>query len=222
MIRAWALVAVAALAPDVARRAGEAPPEEGLAPETPMDWLPVPFYAGALFLCVVMLVRGRKRPERRPVWVLTACLLAWLLWRELPWDERILNDANTFSWAKYLGDPAVPLWARIVFGGGSIAAVALLLLCLIVRAKAVGRILAEKVRSASGWLLAGGMALLAVAQACDKYHSVDKRLGTDLAALKEAGWLGYVEESLELLGPVLLAMACVMAVLEEPPAPKDE
>lgn len=210
-----ALVAVAVLAPGMAKRAGEAPAGEGLAPETPMDWLPLPFVGLALVLCVVMLVRTRGRADRRPAWVLMTFLLAWLAWRELPWDEYILNDANTFSWAKYLDDPEVPLLVRIVFGGGSMAAAVLMIVYVCRRARAVGRLLREKLRMSSGWLVAAGLGLLAAAQVCDKYSSIDKRLGTDLAALKEAGWLGYVEESLELLGPVLLVMACIMGMIEE-------
>ncbi len=209
------LVVVAVLGPETAWRAGRAPEGEGIAPETPMDWLSVPCYGVALVLCAVMLVWTRGRPDRRPIWVLMAFLLAWLLWRELPWDERILNDANTFSWAKYLNDPEVPLSARIVLGGGSMAAVALMVVYVCRRARAIGRLLVEKARSASGWLVAAGLGLLVVAQLCDKYRSIDKRLGTNLAALKEAGWLGYIEESLEFLGPLLLAMACIMGMLEE-------
>jgi len=211
-----ALVATAVLWPQVARRAGETDPAEGLAPETPMDWLAVVPYAAALVLSAVALVRRRSRAERRPLWVLLTFVLAWLLWRELPWDERLLHDANTFSWVKYLGSPDVPVWAQVVLGGGSMLVTLLLLVYLVRHIRPVGRLLAEKARSASGWVFALGTALLAAAQALDKYATVDKHLGTDLAAWKATGWLGYAEESLEFLGPLLLLSACVLAMLEEP------
>ncbi len=210
-----ALVAVAVLWPEAACRAGRSP-TRGKAPETPMDWLSIPPYAAALVVCGWRLVRGRGGPARRPLWVLLAVVLAWLLWRELPFDERLLNDANTFSWAKYLGDAGVPVWARVVLGGGSMLLTALLVVYVVRHGRSVGRLLAEKVRSASGWVFAMGLALLAAAQAFDKYGTLDRHLGTDLAAWKASGWLGYAEESLELVGPVGLLVACVLAVLEEP------
>jgi len=209
-----ALVAAAVLWPDAARRAGVSPPE-GVAPETPMDWLAVIPYAAALLLCAGMLVRLRDRPRRRPLWALLAFVVAWLLWRELPFDERLLNDANTFSWAKYLGSPDVPVWTQVVLGGGSMLVTVLLAVYVARHMRDLGRLLAEKVRSASGWVFALGVGLLAAAQALDKYATFDKHFGTDLAAWKAAGWLGYAEESLECLGPVLLLVACVLAVLEE-------
>jgi len=214
-----ALVAAAVLWPEAARRAGETDPTDGLAPETPMDWLSIIPYVAALVLCAVMLVRSRRRPDRRPLWVLLAFVVAWLLWRELPFDERILNDANTFSWAKYLGSPDVPVWAQVVLGGGSMLVTLLLVVYVARHVRDIGRLLAEKVRSASGWVFAMGAGLLAVSQAFDKYDTFDRHFGTDLAAWKAAGWLGYAEESLELLGPVLLLVACLLASLEEPPRP---
>jgi hypothetical protein len=213
-----ALVAVAVLRPDAARRAGQSP-ADGLAPETPMDWLSLVPYAAALLVCVVLLVRTRDRPQRRPLGVLLTFVVAWCLWRELPWDERLLNDANTFSWAKYLGSPDVPVWAQVVLGGGSILVTLLLVVYLVRHGRDVTRLLVEKVRTVSGWVFALGGALLATAQALDKYDTVDRHLGTDLAAWKATGWLGYAEESLEFLGPVLILVACVLAVLEEPPRP---
>ena len=212
------LVAAAVLWPEAARRAGTSP-AEGVAPETPMDWLAAIPYTAALGVSAVMLVRTRRRPARRPLWVLLTFVTAWLLWRELPWDERILNDANTFSWAKYLGNPDTPLWAQIVLGGGSILVTVLLVVYVVRHIRGVGRLLAEKVRSASGWIFVLGVLLLAAAQAMDKYDTFDRHLGTNLAAWKATGWLGYVEESLEFLGPLLLLTACVVAVLEEPAAP---
>ncbi|MFO8013220.1 MAG: hypothetical protein R6X20_07935 [Phycisphaerae bacterium] len=218
-VAALGLVAAAVLWPEAAKWAGQTPLYGKHASETPMDWLSVPPYVAALALCLVMVVRTWDRRPRRPLWVLLAFVLAWLLWRELPWDGRLLNDANTFSWAKYVGSPDVPVWAQVVLGGGSMV-VALLLVVYVVRhARDVGRLLAEKVRSASGWVFAMGAVLLAAAQAMDKYGTVDRHLGTDLAAWKAGGWLGYVEESLEFLGPVLLLAACVVAVLEEPARP---
>ncbi|MBL7139639.1 MAG: hypothetical protein ISS74_01885 [Planctomycetes bacterium] len=211
-----ALVGFAVVWPEVAKPAGETPRADGLAPETPMDWLAVPPYAAALAVCVWMLVRVRGRPDRRPLWVLLTFAVAWLLWRELPWDERLLNDANTFSWAKYLGRPDVPLWAQVVLGGGSILATVLLVVYVVRRGRVIGRILAEKVRSASAWVFGLGIGLLALAQAFDKYDTVDGHLGTNLAAWKATGWLGYAEESLEVLGPLALVMACLLAVVEEP------
>jgi len=213
-----AVVAAAVLWPEAAKRAG-ASPAEGVAPEAPMDWLSVIPYAAALGVCLVMLVRLRDRANRRPLWVLLAFVVAWCLWRELPWDERILNDVNTFSWAKYIGSPDTPVWAQVVLGGGSMLVTLLLVVYLVRHLRDVGRLLAEKVRSASGWVFAMGLALLAAAQSLDKYATVDRHLGTDLAAWKATGWLGYPEESLEFLGPVLLLVACVVAVLEEPAAP---
>ncbi len=212
------LVSAAVLWPEAARRAGTSP-ADGLAPESPMDWLCLVPYTAALALCLVMVVRMWNRRARRPLWVLLAFVTAWFLWRELPWDERILNDANTFSWAKYLGSPDTPLWAQIVLGGGSILVTVLLVVYVARHMREVGRLLAEKVRSASGWIFAMGVALLAAAQAMDKYDTFDRHLGTNLAAWKAGGWLGYVEESLEFLGPVLLLVACVVAVLEEPARP---
>ena len=55
-----------------------------------------------------------------------------------------------------------------------------------------------------------------IAKALDKYDTVDGHLGTNLAAWKATGWLGYAEESLEVLGPLALVMACLLAVVEEP------
>jgi len=211
-----AMVAVAVLSPQVARRAGETDPAHGLAPETSMDWLSVFPYVAALSLCVWMLVRTRRQAHRRPLWVLLAFAIAWALWRELPWDERVLNDANTFSWAKYLGSPDVPVWAQVVLGGGSMLVTVLLAVYVARHIRDVGRLLAEKVRSVSGWVFALGVVLVAVAQVFDKYDTFDRHFGTDLAAWKVAGWLGYAEESLELVGPLLLLVACLLATLEEP------
>ena len=211
-----AMVAVAVLSPQVARRAGETDPAHGLAPETSMDWLSVFPYVAALSLCVWMLVRTRHQVHRRPLWGLLAFAIAWALWRELPWDERILNDANTFSWAKYLGSPDVAVWAQVVLGGGSMLVTVLLAVYVARHIRDVGRLLAEKVRSVSGWVFALGVVLVAVAQVFDKYDTFDRHFGTDLAAWKATGWLGYAEESLELVGPLLLLVACLLATLEEP------
>ncbi len=216
---AVALWAYAYLDPEGARRAGEAPPDQGLAPETPMDALPLPVYAAMLGVCGWQLWRVRGRADRRPLWVLLGSMAAWLLWRELPWDERVLGDANTWSWAKYLDAPEVPLWARVVLGGGSIAATVLLVAYAVRRGKALGRLVREKFASLSGWVFLAGGVLLGAAQALDKYASIDKHLGTNLAAWKADGRLGFLEESLELIGPLFLLMACILGVLETPARP---
>jgi len=182
--------------------------------ETAMDWLQEPPYAVALLVCVVMVVRLWRRADRLPYWVFLGAVAAWLLWRELPWDERVLG-ANTFSWAKYVGGPDVPLWAQVVFGGGSILAAALLVGYVLWNGRTLGRIVRERLVSFSTLFIAlAGLALVG-AQMVDKHRSTDDLLGTSLSAwdLKD-----YLEESLEVVGPVLLAMACLLAVLEEPPA----
>jgi len=179
--------------------------------ETSMDHVQEPPYIAALVVCVVMVVRLWRRPDRLPYWVLLAAMVAWLLWRELPWDERILG-ANTFSWAKYLMEPAVPLPTKVVLGGGSMAATLALIGYFVWRRRALGRLIRERLFSSSTVLVVlAGLALVA-AQMADKHRSVDAVLGVNLSAwdLKD-----YLEESLELVGPVLLVMACVMAVLEE-------
>ena len=182
--------------------------------ETAMDWFQEPPYAVALLVCVVMAARLRRRSGRRPYWVVLAAVAAWLLWRELPWDERVLG-ANTFSWAKYLGSPDVPLWAQVVFGGVSILAAAILAGYVLWNGRTLGRIVREKVVSFSTLFIALAGLMLVGAQMLDKHRLTDGLLGTNLSAwdLKD-----YLEESLEVVGPVLLAMACILAVLEEPPA----
>ncbi|HUU09932.1 MAG TPA: hypothetical protein VM431_05270 [Phycisphaerae bacterium] len=180
--------------------------------ETSMDRVQEPPYVAALVVCAVMVVRLWRRPDRLPYWVLLAAMVAWLLWRELPWDERILG-ANTFSWAKYLKDPAVPLLARVGLGGGSIAVTVALIGYFVWRRRALGRLIRERLFSPSTvFVVLAGLALVA-AQMADKHRSVDKFLGVSLSAwdLKD-----YLEESLELVGPVLLVMACILAAMEEP------
>lgn len=179
-----------------------------------MDWLQEPPYAFALGICVVMVVRLWRRPDRLPYWVLLGVVAAWLLWRELPWDERILG-ANTFSWAKYLGSPDVPVWAQVVFGGGSLLAAVLLVGYVLWNGRALGRLVRERLVSFSTLFMVLAGLMLVGAQMVDKHRSVDDLLGTGLSvwALKD-----YLEESLEVVGPVLLVMACIMAALEEPPA----
>jgi hypothetical protein len=61
-------------------------------------------------------------------------------------------------------------------------------------------------------IVAAGLALVG-AQMLDKHRTTDSVLGTGITAwnLKD-----YTEESLEFIGPVLLLMGAVMALLEEP------
>jgi len=179
-----------------------------------MDWFQEPPYAVGLLVCVFMAVRLRHRPERLPRWIALAAVTAWLLWRELPWDERILG-ANTFSWAKYLGSPDVPLWARVVFGGGSILATVLLVGYILWNGRTLARLVREALISfGTFFMVLAGLALVG-AQMVDKHRGTDALLGTNLSAwdLKD-----YFEESLEVVGPVLLAMACILAALDEPPS----
>ena len=181
--------------------------------ETWLDWLQEPPYAVALLVCVVMAARLRRRPERLPYWIVLAAVTAWLLWRELPWDERVLG-ANTFSWAKYLGRSELPAWAKVVFGGGSILATVLLVAYVVRNGRTLGRLLRERLISPSTlFAVLAGLALVG-AHIVDKHRLTDRLLGTNLSAwdLKD-----YLEESLEVFGPVLLAMACVLAAVEEPP-----
>jgi hypothetical protein len=114
---------------------------------------------------------------------------------------------------KYLGDADVPLWAKVAFGGGSIVFSGAVLFYAVRHARALAASVREKVRSLSGWLLAAaGLALLG-AQMVDKHRTTDAYLGTNLSAwdLKD-----YLEESLEIVGPMLLVAAVVLAILEEP------
>jgi len=162
--------------------------------ETWLDWLQEPPYAVALLVCVVMAARLRRRPERLPYWIVLAAVTAWLLWRELPWDERILG-ANTFSWAKYLGRSEFPAWAKVVFGGGSILATVLLVAYVLRNGRTLGRLLRERLVSPSTFFVAlAGLALLG-AHIVDKHRLTDRLLGTNLSAwdMKD-----YLEESLEV------------------------
>ena len=213
-----ALAVVLAIVPavdrDLAKRLAAAYTPLHEPQETLMDWFQEPPYAVALLVCVVMALRLRRRPGRLPYWIALGAVAAWLLWRELPWDERVLG-ANTFSWAKYLGRADVPLWVQVVFGGGSILFTALLAGYLLWNRRTFGRLVRERLVSFSSLFLAlAGLALVG-AQMADKHRSTDGLLGTNLSAwdLKD-----YLEESLEVAGPVLLAMACVLAALEEPPS----
>ena len=56
--------------------------------------------------------------------------------------------------------------------------------------------------------------VLVTSQCFDKHRTTDRLFGTSITAwnLKD-----YGEESLELVGVVLLGMACIMAAVEEPP-----
>jgi len=208
------LAAVPAVDRDLAKRLANARTPLHEPQETLMDWFQEPPYAVALLVCVVMAARLRRRPDRLPYWIVLGAVAAWLLWRELPWDERVLG-ANTFSWAKYLGSPDVPLWAQVAFGGGSILFAALLAGYVLWNGRTFGRLIRDRLVSFSSlFLVLAGLALVG-AQMVDKHRSTDVLLGTNLSAwdLKD-----YLEESLEVAGPVLLAMACVLAALEEPPS----
>ena len=179
--------------------------------ETPLDWFQEPPYAVALVTCAVMLAALWHRAERRPWFVLLGAVAMWLLWRELPWDERVLN-ANTFSWFKYLPDADGPLGARLAFGLGSMAFTAALVVYIIRRRRAIGRLVRERLFAAStAMVVLAGLSLVG-AQACDKHRETDRLLGTALTAwdLKD-----YLEESLELVGATLLMLACLMAAVEE-------
>jgi hypothetical protein len=179
--------------------------------ETPLDWFQEPPYAVAVAACGIMLAVLWRRPGRRPWFVLLGAAALWLLWRELPWDERILN-ANTFSWLKYLRNADVPLWARLAFGAGSMAFALGLVVYVIRRRKDIVRLARERLFAAStGMVVMAGLAL-AGAQACDKHRGTDRLLGTALTAwdLKD-----YLEESLELVGATLVLLACLMAAVEE-------
>jgi len=179
--------------------------------ETPLDWFQEPSYVVALVTCGIMLAARGRRADRRPWFVLLGVVAAWLLWRELPWDERIL-DANTFSWLKYLPDADVPLWARLAFGLGSMAFTVVLVVYVFRRRRAIGTLLRERLFAPStAMVVLAGLSLVG-AQACDKHRETDEWLGTALTAwdLKD-----YLEESLELVGATLLMLACLMAVVEE-------
>jgi len=212
------LVSVPLLNPEAAKELAAAYTQKGEPQETPMDWCQEPLYAAALLVCLAMVVRMWRRPERLPLWVFISFVTAWLLWRELPWDERVL-DANTFSWAKYLGHPEVPLWARLVFGGGSILVTGALAAYIIVKGRVLLRLVREKIVSISGALFVlGGLSLVA-AQMVDKHRTTDAILGTSLStwALKD-----YLEESLEIIGPLLLVVGCLMAAMQEPPGRRSD
>jgi len=180
--------------------------------ETPLDLVQEPPYAAALVICIVMQVRLRHRPDRLPYWVLLGVVTAFLLWRELPYSERILG-ATTFSWRKYMGGHEAPLWGRIVLGGGSMAVTAALAVYVLWKWRGIVQAIRERFFAMSTALIvAAGLALVG-AQMLDKHRSTDSVLGTAITAwnLKD-----YTEESLEFVGPVLLLMGTVMALLEEP------
>jgi len=181
--------------------------------ETPLDTPQALLYAVPMVVCVVMVVRQRRRPDRMPLWVVLAAVTAWLLWRELPYSERLVG-ATSFSWAKYLGDSAVPLGLRVAVAATSMAFAAGLVLYIILKRRALLALVRQKVPSvSSATLTLSGLALVA-AQMLDKHRTTDRFLGTSITAwdLKD-----YCEESLELVGVILLGMACIMAAIEEPP-----
>jgi len=207
----WSLAGIARSDRALAMRLATPYTAKGEPQETPLDWLQEPPYAVALALCIGMVVRLWRRPDRTPYWALLGFLVAFLLWRELPWSERVVG-ATTFSWPKYLGRADVTLWGKIVFGGGSMAATLGIVLYVIVRRRAILALAREKLFALSTLLvvLAGGTLL--AGQVLDKHRSADYLLGTHFSVwdLKD-----YLEESLEWVGPTLLLLAAVMAILEE-------
>jgi len=212
------LVSIPLLNAEAAKELAAAYTPKGEPQETPMDWCQEPLYAAALLICLAVVVRMWRRPERLPLWVLISFVTAGLLWRELPWDERVLG-ANTFSWARYLGRPEVPLWSRLVFGGGSILATGALVAYIIAKRRVLRRLVREKIISISSALFVLGGLLLVAAQGVDKHRTTDAILGTSLStwALRD-----YLEESLEIIGPLLLVMACLMAAMEEFPGRRSD
>lgn len=137
------LVSIPLLNAEAAKELAAAYTPKGEPQETPMDWCQEPLYAAALLICLAVVVRMWRRPERLPLWVLISFVTAGLLWRELPWDERVLG-ANTFSWARYLGRPEVPLWSRLVFGGGSILATGALVAYIIAKRRVLHGLSAKR------------------------------------------------------------------------------
>jgi len=208
-----ALVAVPAVDHDRAVRLATPYTATGEPQETLLDIPQAWLYAVPLAVCLVMIVRLRRRPDRRPLWVLLAAVTVWLLWRELPYSERLIGSCS-FSWAKYLGDSGVPLGLRVAVGAATMAFTAGVAVYAIVKRRALLALVREKVPSFSaGCLVLSGLALV-VAQMLDKHRTTDRLFGTAITAwdLKD-----YCEESLELVGVVLLGMACIMAAVEEPP-----
>ena len=207
------LVGIAVRDRQEAIRLASAYTAKGEPQETELDTLQIVPYGVALLVCGTMIVLLAVRHERRPQWILLAVVSVWLLWRELPYDEQLLG-VNTFSWAKYLAKPGLPLGMRIAFFAVSFAFAVGLAAYLVVRRREVLAMIREKILSLSfGLLVLAGGSLLA-AQAVDKHRGIDSLLAVGLSAwdLRD-----YCEESLELAGATLLAMSCLMAVLEEPP-----
>jgi len=182
--------------------------------ETPLDdpWCSI-LYGAALAVCLAMIVRLRRCPDRVALWVVVGAVAVWLLWRESPVSERVIG-ATSFSWAKYLGNADVPLGLRIVFAAGSMGFTLGLLVYVVRHRRTLVALVREKFLSPGSVLFVLAGLALVTAQMLDKHRSTDKLLGTSLSAweLKD-----YCEESLEIVGPLLLAMSCVMGILEEPP-----
>ena len=209
------LVAIPAADRKLARDMAAAYTPLGCAQETALDACQAVPYVVALVVCAFMLVRLWHRRDRLPLWVGLAAVTAWLFWRELPYDEQWLG-CNTFSWATYASHAHdAPLWIKATFLAVSVGFMVGMVVYVVVMHRAVWRLAREKIGSLSSLLLALSVVALGVAYAIDKHRLADRALGTNLTAwdLKD-----YCEESLEIIGPVLLAMACIMADLEEPPA----
>lgn len=183
--------------------------------ETPQDVLQPLIYVVALAVCVVMAVRLRRRGDRLPIWTIGAAAVAWLLWRELPFDERWLG-CNTFSWRTYASHAHdAPLWVKAVFLVGSIGFTLGLVIYVAVKRRVLLRLVRERVWSVPALMTVLAALSLVAAQMLDKHRMIDRRLGADLSAwdLRD-----YCEESLETLGPVLLVTACLLTALGEPGA----
>lgn len=206
------LVAIAVADRERAMEMATSHAAQGEPQETELDAFQVPPYVVALGVCLAMIFVVRKRADRLPLWIFLAALTAWLLCRELPFDEQVLR-ANAFSWAKYLHDDHVPRGVRIGFAVVTMGLTLALMIYGLVRRRAVRALVREKFLSLSSVLIVLSGVLLFGAQTLDKHRSTDHVLDTHLSrwALRD-----YCEESLELVGAVLLLMACLMAVLEEP------
>ncbi len=178
--------------------------------ETPLDPFQHLPYFPAILVAFYQVFRNRRSRERRLFWILLGSVSLFLLWRELPYDERILG-ANTFSYAKYLTEEHIPILLRLSFAVVSMALISFLGLWTLFRVyKAPGKIFnvfKQNLFSAGGALLVLSFFFLGLAQAFDKHRSTDKLLHLNISAFEIKD---YVEESLEVLGPYFLSAAVVI------------